>query len=36
VCATVLSHVLGLHAEHARGLVIAGRLHIFVQGRKPA
>jgi ubiquinone/menaquinone biosynthesis C-methylase UbiE len=25
-----------LHAEHARGPVVAGRLHIFVQGRKPA
>lgn len=28
--------IQALHAEHARGLVIAGRLHIFVQGRKPA
>lgn len=25
-----------LHAEQARGLVIAGRLHIFTWGRKPA
>lgn len=25
-----------LHEEHARGPVVAGRLHIFVQGRKPA
>jgi ubiquinone/menaquinone biosynthesis C-methylase UbiE len=25
-----------LYAEHTRGPVVAGRLHIFVQGRKPA
>jgi len=25
-----------LHAEQARGPVIAGRLHIFTWGRKPA
>ena len=25
-----------LDEEHARGPVVAGRLHIFVQGRKPA
>jgi ubiquinone/menaquinone biosynthesis C-methylase UbiE len=28
--------VQALHAEQARGPVVAGRLHIFVQGRKPA
>jgi ubiquinone/menaquinone biosynthesis C-methylase UbiE len=28
--------VQALHAEQARGPVLAGRLHIFVQGRKPA
>jgi ubiquinone/menaquinone biosynthesis C-methylase UbiE len=28
--------VRALHAEQARGPVVAGRLHIFVQGRKPA
>jgi ubiquinone/menaquinone biosynthesis C-methylase UbiE len=28
--------VQALHAEHARGPVVAGRLHIFVQGRRPA
>ena len=25
-----------LHGQRARGLAIAGRLHIFVRGRKPA
>ena len=28
--------VAALHAEQARGLIVAGRLHIFTWGRKPA
>jgi ubiquinone/menaquinone biosynthesis C-methylase UbiE len=37
ITAAERSHwVQALHAEQARGPVVAGRLHIFVQGRKPA